>query len=107
MSQTSKAAYATPERPVPVWMRRARQSTERSSILVLIAGILLIIPLFFPQTLPRTSNYERYLYLVDNYATSLREGRLYPRWTLPRQSDLFRYGCDAPVKVRNAAVFWY
>lgn len=86
------AAYPASARNIPLWMQRARQSTERSSILVLLAGILLFIPLFFPQTLPRTSNYEHYLFRVDNYATALREGRLYPRWT---PNALYGYG--API----------
>ncbi len=92
MSQSTLAPSPTTERTVPVWMRRARQSTERSSILVLLAGILLVLPLFFPQNLSRTSNYEHYLYRVENYATALREGRLYPRWT---PNALFGYG--API----------
>lgn len=69
------------EHDLPTWMKRARRSFNWGVLLV--AGFCLLIawPLIEESSLPRTNDSIHYAFQAHDAAQSLREGRLYPRWS--------------------------
>lgn len=78
---------------LPTWMRLALQPYDYGFLLV--GTVAVLIGWFFlvgPQ-LPNGLDITRYAFLVEDYAQSLREGQLYPRWAAHANSG---YGSPIP-----------
>ncbi|MFZ4826353.1 MAG: glycosyltransferase family 39 protein [Phototrophicaceae bacterium] len=78
---------------LPTWMRIALQPYDYGFILVGVVGVL--VGWFFvvgPQ-LPNGLEITHYAFLMEDYAQSLREGQLYPRWAAHANSG---YGSPIP-----------
>jgi hypothetical protein len=70
-----------PVEDLPYWMRRARRGWDWGLVLAAALGILAAWPFVIHPGLPRTNASENYVFLAADYADTLREGRLYPRWS--------------------------
>jgi hypothetical protein len=70
-----------PEHELPTWMKRARLGFDWGMMLVI--GFCLLIAWQFIENpgLPRTNDSIHYAFQAHDAAQSLREGRLYPRWS--------------------------
>jgi hypothetical protein len=82
-----------PVEDLPLWMRRARQRVDWGIVIAAFFSLLVAWAFFVQDGLPHTNASENYVYRSANYATALREGRLYPRWTAPA---LYGYGAPIP-----------
>jgi hypothetical protein len=82
-----------PSEDLPYWMRQARRGWDWGLLLALLIGILAAWPFIMRPGLPRTNASENYAYLAADYASALREGRLYPRWS---PNALSGYGAPIP-----------
>ncbi len=87
------ASITIPPHDLPVWMRRAQRRTDWGVLLVLALSLAVASSFLFQAGLPRASASERYVYLTADFATALREGRLYPRWSA---NALGGYGAPIP-----------
>ncbi len=70
-----------PIEDLPYWMRQARRGRDWGIVLALSLGLLAALPFIINPGLPHTNAIENYVYLIADYADTLREGRLYPRWS--------------------------
>ncbi len=82
-----------PLEELPFWMRRARRGWDWGILLAAAFGLLAAWPFIAHPGLPRTNASENYVYLVEDYSDTLREGRLYPRWS---PHVLSGYGAPIP-----------
>ncbi len=87
------ATTTLPPQDLPVWMRRAQRSTDWGVLIVLVLSLAVASSFLFQPGLPRTNASERYVYMTSDFATALREGRLYPRWSA---NALSGYGAPIP-----------
>lgn len=87
------ATTTIPSHDLPVWMRRAQRSTDWGVLLVLALSLVVASSFLFQPGLARTNASERYVYMASDFATALREGRLYPRWSA---NTLGGYGAPIP-----------
>lgn len=65
----------------PLWIQRARRRPDRAGWLILALCLLPLLPLLLQTGFPGSSQLDHYAFQVENSAQSLREGRLYPRWS--------------------------
>jgi hypothetical protein len=72
--------YDLPTEQLPAWMRRARQSVDWGILIVLFFSLVAAWPYVLYENLPHTNDAENHVYAVADYAQSLREGVMYPRW---------------------------
>ena len=78
---------------LPLWMRQAQRGTDWGIFIVIGFCLLACLPFFTQDGLPQTNDSEHYVYLGHDYATTLSEGRLYPRWAAHVQQG---YGAPIP-----------
>lgn len=78
---------------LPIWMRQAQRGTDWGIFIVLGFCLFACLPFFTQDGLPQTNDSEHYVYLGHDYATTLSEGRLYPRWSAHVQDG---YGAPIP-----------
>ena len=78
---------------LPLWMRQARQSVDWGILTTLWLCVLLGWAFILQDSLPVTNASENYVYMTENYAEAMHEGRLYPRWAAPA---LDGYGAPIP-----------
>jgi len=69
-----------PEHTLPIWMQQARRRVDWGVLIVLAVGILAAANFLLETDPPRIHQHENYLFRSADYAESLREGYLYPRW---------------------------
>ncbi|MFN8529962.1 MAG: 6-pyruvoyl-tetrahydropterin synthase-related protein [Anaerolineae bacterium] len=74
-------------------MRRAVRGTDWGVLLAVLFSLLMGWSFVLQSEIPRTNDYERYLYRVADTALAMREGRLYPRWS---ESALRGFGAPVP-----------
>lgn len=70
-----------PAEDLPYWMRQARRGWDWGFLLALSFAVLAAWPFIVRPGLPRTNASENYVFMAEDYADALREGRLYPRWS--------------------------
>jgi 4-amino-4-deoxy-L-arabinose transferase-like glycosyltransferase len=78
---------------LPDWMRRARLGFDWGLLIVAIMAVLVGWPFITTSSLPQTNSNENYVYRTALYATALREGSFYPRWS---GNSLWGYGAPIP-----------
>jgi len=77
---------------LPDWMRQARRGIDWGLLLTIALCMIAGWSFLFYSELPHTNASENYVYRTDDYATSILEGWLYPRWS-PNASG----GYGAPI----------
>ncbi len=87
---------------LPIWMRRAQRRTDWGIVIVLAFALLTAWPLIFAPTLSTANDMENYMFRVSDYAATISEGRLYPRWS-PNALD--GYGAPIPNFYEPGAVY--
>lgn len=70
-----------PTEQLPYWMRQARRGWDWGLLLALLFGLAAAWPFILQPGLPRTNASENHVFMSADYSQSLREGRLYPRWS--------------------------
>jgi hypothetical protein len=95
MDETQATAHETeiPFSDLPTWMRQSRQGIDWGILVVIFFSLLAAWPFLLQPGLPRTNATENHVFLAADYATSMREGRLYPRWSAAAFSG---YGAPIP-----------
>jgi 4-amino-4-deoxy-L-arabinose transferase-like glycosyltransferase len=78
---------------LPDWMRRARLGFDWGLLIVAAMVVLVGWPFIVTPSLPQTNSSENYVYRTALYATALREGTFYPRWSA---NSLWGYGAPIP-----------
>ena len=79
---------------LPTWMRQSLQNVVDWGLFLVIGFSLLVAwPFLLQSGLPRTNALENHVFMVADYATAFREGRLYPRWSA---AALNGYGAPIP-----------
>ncbi|MBL8131163.1 MAG: hypothetical protein JNL42_04840 [Anaerolineae bacterium] len=78
---------------LPLWMQRAMRKTDWGVLIVLGFCIIGALPQLLSSSVPIGTNHERYVFRAAEVAQSIREGRLYPRWT---DEALGGYGAPIP-----------
>lgn len=78
---------------LPLWMQRAMRKTDWGVLIVLGFCIIAALPHLLSSSVPIGTNHERYVFRAAEVAQSIREGRLYPRWT---DEALGGYGAPIP-----------
>ncbi|MEQ8677583.1 MAG: hypothetical protein RLP44_13700 [Aggregatilineales bacterium] len=81
-----------PHEDLPLWMRRARENVDWGIVIIGIISALVAWSFVLQPGLPLTNQSENYVYMTENYAEAIQEGRLYPRW-----NPYANYGYGAPV----------
>lgn len=66
---------------LPIWMRQSLRGNDYGLLIVIAFCALLAWFYLVGPNLPRTNATENYVFQVENMATALQEGRLYPRWS--------------------------
>lgn len=66
---------------LPLWMRRARRGFDYGVLISFLIGLAAASGFLFTASLPRTSNAEHYVFQAADYADTLREGRIWSRWS--------------------------
>lgn len=79
MTQSQQSLIPTDD--LPLWMRKAQRGTDWGIFIVLAFSLLASLPFFLQAGLPQTNDSEHYAYMAHDYASALREGHLYPRWS--------------------------
>ncbi len=74
-------------------MRRAQRGVDWGFLLVLALCIIVSAPFLFRSELPHNNANENYVYRTNDYAESIEEGWLYPRWS---PNVLGGYGAPIP-----------
>lgn len=82
-----------PFEDMPTWMRRAQQRVDWGVVLTILFSVLAAWPFIVQSGLPRTNATENHVFMAAEYAQTLREGRLYPRWSAAALSG---YGAPIP-----------
>ncbi len=82
-----------PSHELPDWMRRAQRGVDWGFLLVLALCIIVSAPFLFRSELPHNNANENYVYRTNDYAVSIEEGWLYPRWS---PNVLGGYGAPIP-----------
>jgi len=78
---------------LPDWMRRAARGLDWGLLIVVVLSLTVAAPFFFYDDLPHTNASENYVYRSSDYAKSIQEGVLYPRWS---PHSLGGYGSPIP-----------
>ncbi|MBI1279481.1 MAG: hypothetical protein GC179_15230 [Anaerolineaceae bacterium] len=78
---------------LPDWMRRAQRGLDWGFLLVLALCIIVSAPFLFRSELSHNNANENYVYRTNDYAMSIEEGWLYPRWS---SHALGGYGAPIP-----------
>lgn len=96
-----------PSHELPDWMRRAQRGLDWGFLLVLVLCLVVSSPFLFRSELPHNNANENYVYRTNDYAESIAEGWLYPRWS---PNVLGGYGAPIPsfyppAPAYGAAVF--
>lgn len=78
---------------LPRWMRQAQRGWDWGLLLALALGLLAAWPFLLQSGLPRTNASENHTFMAADYAATLQEGRLYPRWSAFAQQG---YGAPIP-----------
>jgi hypothetical protein len=78
---------------LPYWMRQARRGVDWGILLALAFSLIAAWPFILQPGLPRTNASENYVFRTEDYATAIREGYLYPRWS---PHVLSGYGAPIP-----------
>ncbi len=78
---------------LPDWMRQARRGIDWGLLLTIALCLIAGWSFLFNPELPHTNASENYVYRTDDYATSILEGWLYPRWS---PNALGGYGAPIP-----------
>ena len=66
---------------MPTWMRQSDQSVDWGILLVIVFSALAAWSFMTQSGVLRTNASENYVFMADDYATAMLEGRLYPRWS--------------------------
>src|SRR5690349_15466688 len=82
-----------PSHELPDWMRRAQRGVDWGFLLVLALCIIVSAPFALRSELPHNNASENYVYQTSDYAESIQEGWLYPRWS---PNVLGGYGAPIP-----------
>jgi len=82
-----------PSHELPDWMRRAQRGIDWGFLLVLVLCIIVSAPFLFRSELPHNNANENYVYRTNDYAESIEDGWLYPRWS---PNVLGGYGAPIP-----------
>ena len=85
------AEIPVPIQDLPYWMRQARRGLDWGALFILAFSLLAALPFLTQPGLPQAT--ENFIYMTEDYSTSLREGRLYPRWS---PNVLGGYGAPIP-----------
>jgi hypothetical protein len=78
---------------LPYWMRQALRGVDWGVLLVVALSLAMAWPFILQPGLPHTNASENYVYRAADYAQSLQEGRIYPRWAA---HALGGYGAPIP-----------
>jgi len=78
---------------LPGWMRRTLRATDYGVVLAALFSLLIAWSFIVQTEIPRTNDFERYVFRTADTATTLSEGRLYPRWSAHVLSG---YGAPIP-----------
>ncbi len=70
-----------PSNELPDWMRRAQRGVDWGFLLVLILCLIVSAPFILRSELPHNNTSENWVYRTSDYADSIQEGWLYPRWS--------------------------
>lgn len=90
MRDTSEIPIAS----LPEWMRRSRRGVDWGLLLSLALSFLVSLPVILRTELPQTTAIESYAFLVNDYAQSMLEGVLLPRWSATTNLG---YGSPLPM----------
>ncbi len=66
---------------IPTWMRQSNQSVDWGILVVIVFSALAAWSFIMQSGVPRTNASENYVFMADDYARAILEGRLYPRWS--------------------------
>ncbi|NDJ60315.1 MAG: hypothetical protein GYB67_04270 [Chloroflexi bacterium] len=77
----SRTLTAIDTQELPIWMRRARRGIDWGVLIVIAFSVIAAWPFMLQPGLPRTNASENYVFRAEDYATALREGVWYPRWS--------------------------
>lgn len=66
---------------LPFWMRQATRGWDWGLLLTLAFAVVAAWPFILQPGLPRTTPIENHIFMAQDFADALREGRLYPRWS--------------------------
>ncbi len=66
---------------LPRWMRESRRGIDWGVLLAIILSAAAAWAFLLQPGLPRTNASENYVFRTTDYAETLLEGRLYPRWS--------------------------
>lgn len=89
----SSLLHPPPSHELPDWMRRAQRGIDWGFLLVLVLCIIVSAPFLFRSELPHNNANENYVYRTNDYAESIEDGWLYPRWS---PNVLGGYGAPIP-----------
>ncbi len=89
----SRFEKSIPSPDLPDWMRRAQRGLDWGFLLVLALCIIVSAPFLFRSELSHNNANENYVYRTNDYAESIAEGWLYPRWS---PNVLGGYGAPIP-----------
>src|SRR5262245_60973087 len=77
----SRFQQTFPSSELPDWMRLAQRGVDWGFLLVLIMCLIVSAPFAIRSELPHNNANENYVYRTNDYAESIQEGSLYPRWS--------------------------
>lgn len=66
---------------LPAWMRRALRQTDWGALLIIAFSFIAAWTFIVQIGLPSSLDGENYLFRIADYAQTMREGVLYPRWS--------------------------
>ncbi|MEP6985374.1 MAG: 6-pyruvoyl-tetrahydropterin synthase-related protein, partial [Chloroflexota bacterium] len=89
----SRFQQSSPSYELPDWMRLAQRGVDWGFMLVLVLCIIVSAPFAMRNELPHNNANENYVYRTNDYAESIQEGWLYPRWS---PNVLGGYGAPIP-----------
>ncbi len=89
----SRFQQTLPSHELPDWMRRAQRGVDWGFLLVLVLCLTVSAPFALRTELPHNNANENYVYRTNDYAESIQEGWLYPRWS---PNVLGGYGAPIP-----------
>lgn len=87
------ATVYVPNERLPLWMQQARARIDWGVLIVFAFSLMAGWAFIAQPGLPQTNATENHVYLASDYAQTLREGRLYPRWSAHAISG---YGAPIP-----------